>query len=142
MDLSCDSSAGMTVLAMSDLHGRQDLFDAIVRHATAAHVVLAGDLLERRRGDVSVREGQRECLGLPVVVEHDALRLVLDRSVTLGPTEIGVGDVGIAHDESASDATRGSSGRPTPIIESRVTSSASCSSLHLSVLGGRRGITR
>ena len=47
---------------MADLHGRQDLFDAIVQHATGADVVvLAGDLLERRRGGVTVREGQREC---------------------------------------------------------------------------------
>ena len=62
MESSRDSCAGMHVLALSDLHGRQDLFDAIVRHApTADVVVLAGDLLERRRGDVSVREGQREC---------------------------------------------------------------------------------
>ena len=52
----------MILLAMSDLHGRQDLFDAIVEHAAGADVVvLAGDLLERRRGDVSVRDGQREC---------------------------------------------------------------------------------
>ena len=52
----------MKILALSDLHGDQALFDAIVRHAdTVEVVVLAGDLLERRRGDVTVREGQREC---------------------------------------------------------------------------------
>ncbi|MHC5011705.1 MAG: metallophosphoesterase family protein, partial [Planctomycetota bacterium] len=52
----------MKLLALSDLHGHQPLFDAIVRHAGSVDVVvLAGDLLERRRDDISVREGQREC---------------------------------------------------------------------------------
>ena len=69
---------------------------------------------------------------LPLGVEDRLVRFRRDRAEAHLAAEI----VRAVH------AASGSSARPVPIIESRVTRSASCSSLQPSVPAGRCGTTR
>ena len=82
-------------------------------------------------------ERQRQRARLPRGMEQLALRLGHDPAVAGLAAEVGVGDV--AHDCAPRP---GSSARPVPIIESRVTSAARSSSDRSSLPGGRCGITR
>src|SRR5437868_15478472 len=66
-------------------------------------------------------------------MEHRLVRLCLDRAETIHAAHV----VHAIH-----DGAPGVFGNPVPIIESRVTSSASCCSLHPSVPSGRIGSTR
>ena len=79
------------------------------------------------------RERQRDRAALPLGVEHRLVRLRRDRPEALRAAEI----VRAVH-----AALPGASGSPVPIIESRVTRSASFSSLQPSVPAGRIGTTR
>ncbi len=84
------------------------------------------------------RGPQREDALFPVGVEDRLLRFADDRAEAHHPSQV----LPAVH-SAASDLTdRGSSARPAPIIESRVTSAASRSSLKPSVPAGRIGTTR
>src|SRR5206468_7320801 len=76
-------------------------------------------------------EVEREDAALPLFVEDRLVGLRVDRAEALHAAEV----VGAVH-------RAGALGRPTPIIESRVTSPARSSSLRPSVPAGRSGSTR
>src|SRR5690606_35139023 len=84
--------------------------------------------------------GECECEGpaLPFGVEHRFVPFRHHRSEALRAAEV----LGAVHEGWASARSAGVSGRPVPIIESRVTRSASISSLQPSVPSGRIGTTR
>src|SRR3954449_2360913 len=94
--------------------------------------------MEARRVDI---EGARRAHGthqrhrarLPFGVKHRLVRLDLDLAEAVHAAHV----VHAVH-----DGAPGVFGKPVPIIESRVTSSASCSSLQPSVPFGRIGSTR
>ena len=80
------------------------------------------------------RQRQRKRAAFPLGVKHRLVRLGLDRAETLDAAHV----LRAVHQA----VSPGCFGRPVPIMLSRVTRSASCSSLQPSVPSGRIGSTR
>ena len=84
------------------------------------------------------RGPQGEDAFFPLGVEDGLIRLHEDGAKTHHAAEI----VATVHEAVSAASDRGSTASPVPIIESRVTSDASRSSLQPSVPAGRMGTTR
>src|SRR6266446_566436 len=89
------------------------------------------------RAGCAHRAHHRQYPSFPFSVKHRFVRLGLDLAETIHAAHV----VHAVHD-GALDGALGVFGNPVPIIESRVTSSASCCSLQPSVPSGRIGSTR
>ena len=126
--LACNSKCSRAVIqnviiALGQIFGGRQAFAGVADHVEVPFAARGGS------------QSQGQCAPLPVAMEYRLIRLRRDRAKAHHAAEV----IGAIHDVALPFA--GDSASPTPIMLSRVTSAASCSSLMPSVFSGRMGTT-